>query len=189
MFCSNVAYSEKIGESSTAPSNPCMYGRSWLVCTVGQWTSWRCWRLPPAARTHTDSPCPCSYQIDQRLNLGPNFPRAHEYFTDDKVNHSQQVLFAKRRYNHVSVWNCHLCINGLCRLRWTGSVNGSGLRGVLGIPPNPFTSKGSPSMRIYEWTEQNESAALWWNSVSLFEGLIRTRKEKAAVQEVFKSKM
>lgn len=145
-----MAYSEKIN-STIKPLHV------WkIVVGLHCWTMifkntiWRCWRLPPEARTHTDSPCPCSYQIDQRLNLGPNFSRAHEYFTDDKVNHSQQVLFAKRRYNHVSVWNCHLCINGLCRLRWTGSVNGSGLRGVLGIPPNPFTSKGSPSMRIYE---------------------------------------
>lgn len=145
-----MAYSEKIN-STIKPLHV------WkIVVGLHCWTmifkntSWRCWRLPPEARTHTDSLCPCSYQIDQRLNLGPNFSRAHEYFTDDKVNHSQQVLFAKRRYNHVSVWNCHLCINGLCRLRWTGSVNGSGLRGVLGIPPNPFTSKGSPSMRIYE---------------------------------------
>lgn len=104
--------------------------------------------------------CPCSYPMEQRRNFWPNFSQAHEYFTDDKVNHSKQVLFAKKRYNHVTVWNCHLCINGLCRHQRTGSVNRSGLRGVLGIPLNPFTSKGSPSMGVCEWMKQNESAAL-----------------------------
>ena len=80
---------------STEPLKMCF-----LICDI-QLKKW--WvidsfkkKIPVGARTHTDSPCPCSYQIDQRLNLGPNFSRAHEYFTDDKVNHSQQVLFAKK---------------------------------------------------------------------------------------------
>ncbi len=116
------------------------------VCYIGL-TVRRLFSLKPRDK---DSLCPCSNQRDQRLNLRPNFSQVHEYFTDDKVNHSQRVLFAKKRYNHVTVWNCHCCINGLCGLQCTGSVNRSRLRRVLGKPLNPFTSKGSPSMRICE---------------------------------------
>lgn len=46
------------------------------------------------------------------LKFQPNFAEAHEYFSDDKVNHSQQVLFAQRRNSDVTAWNCHWGISG-----------------------------------------------------------------------------